>query len=51
MNNGENVRNAWRNEWSAVADYAKSTGANVFDIGMHWYSYGDDEGCVLKNSV
>lgn len=45
---GGDVRQAWRNEWETVISKAKATGANVLDIGMHWYSYGDDEGCILN---
>jgi len=45
INNGENVRTVWRDEWTSVAEYAKRIGTNVFSIGMHWYSYGDDEAC------
>jgi len=43
---GTDVRQAWKDEWNDVAQHAQSLGANVFDIGMHWYSYGYDESCI-----
>lgn len=48
---GGDVSPAWRDEWEGVISRAEATGANVLDIGMHWYSYGDDEACGMTGCV
>ena len=49
VDRGEDVNLVWNTEWESMIRYGSSLGMNVLDLGMLWYSYGEDEACTVPN--